>query len=60
MSDLFFVKIDQLPEERIAATDVREAARKVAALVAERPALRRLHDDEPVQIKRPDRRRLVA
>lgn len=56
MSDLYIVKIDQLPEERIEASDVREAARKVAALIAERPALQGLHDDEPVQIKRPDRR----
>ena len=54
-SDLFIVKIDQLPEERIEATDVRDAASKVAALIAQRPALQRLADDEPVQIKRPDR-----
>jgi hypothetical protein len=55
MSDLYIVKIDQLPEEKIAASDVRGAARKVAALIAERPALHALPDDEPVQIKRPDR-----
>ena len=55
MSDLYIVKIDQLPEERIAASDVRDAARKLTAIIAERPELRQLHDDEPVQIKRPDR-----
>lgn len=55
MSDLYIVKIDQLPEEKIAASDVRDAARKVAALIAERPGLHALPDDEPVQIKRPDR-----
>ena len=55
MSELYIVKIDQLPEERIAAADVREAARKVTALIAERRELQQLHDDEPVQIKRPDR-----
>ena len=52
---LYTVEIDQLPEERFAASDVRDAARKVMAMVAERPALHQLHDEEPVQIKRPDR-----
>ena len=55
MSDHFIVKIDQLPEERIEAADVREAARKVTEIIAERPELKQMHDDEPVQIKRPDR-----
>ena len=52
---IYSVEIDQLPEERFAAADVRDAARKVMAMVAERPALHRLHVEEPVQIKRPDR-----
>ena len=52
---LYTVEIDQLPEERFAAADVRDAARKVVTMIAERPALQQLHDEEPVQIKRPDR-----
>ena len=53
--DTFIVAIDQLPEERLEASGVRDAARKVAAMIAERPELRALHDEEPVQIKRADR-----
>ena len=53
--DSYIVSIDQLPEERIEAKDPRDAARKVAAIIADRDSLRRLPDDEPVQIKRPDR-----
>ena len=56
MTDLYIFKIDQLPEEKVAASDVRDAARKVAAIIAERPGLHALLDDEPVQIKRPDRK----
>ena len=52
---LYSVEIDQLPEEKFAASDVRDAARKVMAMIAERPGLHALTDDEPVQIKRPDR-----
>ena len=52
---LYSVEIDQLPEEKFAAADVRDAARKVVAMIAERPGLHALTDDEPVQIKRPDR-----
>ena len=52
---LYSVEIDQLPEQKFAATDVRDAARKVVAMIAERPGLHALTDDEPVQIKRPDR-----
>lgn len=51
----YSVEIDQLPEEKFAATDVRDAARKVVTMIAERPGLHALTDDEPVQIKRPDR-----
>ena len=53
--DTYIVVIDQLPEERFEAMDVRDAARKVAAMIAGRDRLQRLADDEPVQIKRSDR-----
>ncbi len=39
--ETYIVEIDQLPEERFEATDIRDAARKVAAMIAERPGLRR-------------------
>ncbi len=53
--ETYIVEIDQLPEERFEAIDIRDAARKVASMIAERPGLQGLADDEPVQIKRPDR-----
>ena len=52
---LYSVEIDHLPEEKFAATDGRDAARKVVEMIAQRPGLLALPDDEPVQIKRPDR-----
>ena len=52
---LYSVEIDHLPEEKFAAADVRDAARKVVKMIAQRPGLLALPDDEPVQIKRPDR-----
>ncbi len=57
MSNLehFTVKIDQLPEETVEAVSAEIAASMVRTIIMERESLRRLHDDEPVQIKRPDR-----
>ena len=52
----YTVEIDHLPEEGIEAGSPREAASAVTALIEERPSLRALPDDEPVQIKGPDRR----
>ena len=50
----FTIKIDQLPEEAIEAADAMDAARQVHALLSGHAALRKLGDEEPVQIKRPD------
>lgn len=52
----YTVEIDHLQEEAIEAETPREAARAVTALIRERPTLQALPDDEPVQIKCPDRR----
>ncbi len=52
----YTVEIDHLQEEAIEAGTPREAARAVAALIRERSTLHALPDDEPVQIKHPDRR----
>lgn len=53
---IYTVKIDSLPEETIEAASPQEAARKAGALIADNESLRRLHDEEPVEIKRPDGR----
>lgn len=52
----YTVEIDHLQEEAIEAETPRDAARAVTALIHERPTLQALPDDEPVQIKHPDRR----
>lgn len=52
----FLVKISQLPEEKVEASSSEEAAGKVGEIIRSRAALAVLHDDEPVVIKRPDRR----
>ncbi len=51
----YTVQIDHLPEEVIEAADPEEASRKVGEIILSRDALARLPDDDPVQIKRPDR-----
>lgn len=50
------VQIDQLPPETVEAVSPEDASRKVAALIESHDSLKRLHDDEPVEIKRPDGR----
>lgn len=54
MSQTYRIKIDQLPEQVVDATDPEHAARQVGALIESHDALKKLHDDEPVEIKRPD------
>lgn len=54
--EAFTVVIDHLQEEPLVAATPEEAARAVTALIGDRATLRALPDDEPVQIKRPDRR----
>ncbi len=51
----YTVEIDHLPEEAVDAADPEDASRKVSAIILGRDALKALPDDEPVQIKRPDR-----
>ena len=51
----YSVQIDHLPEEVVEAIDPEDAARKVSAIILGREALAKLPDDEPVQIKRPNR-----
>lgn len=53
---VFLVKISQLPEETVEASSPDDAAGKVGEIIRTRAALAVLHDDEPVVIKRPDRR----
>ena len=54
-SEKYTVQIDHLPEEAFEALDPEDASRKVSEMVRERDALQPLPDEEPVQIKRPDR-----
>ena len=57
MSDMerYSVQIDHLPEEVVEADSPEDASRKVSEIILARDALHDLPDEEPVQIKRPDR-----
>ena len=54
-SEKYTVQIDHLPEEAFEAASPEDASRKVSEMIRGRDSLQRLPDDEPVQIKRPDR-----
>ena len=51
----YTVQIDHLPEEAVEADSPEDASAKVSALILGREAMHGLPDEEPVQIKRPDR-----